>query len=190
VAEFFPGFLTEETGRGARYGVVLTTIDHREQLAQQRREKIKAFANNDASEELQMSWEQLAPVMAALSGGPAVKCFVNIPNQGQISNIPLEVTVECVAEIDLLGVRPLAVGDLPYPAYAAVAPHVARQELIVEAAVTGQREPALAALTTDPLVRDPETAVPMLDEFLVANAKFMPSEFLGHGVDFNPIRES
>jgi alpha-galactosidase len=190
VAEFFPGFLTEEAEQGARYGVVLTKIEHREELARQRREKIGAFANNEASEELQMSWEQLAPAMAALSGGPAIKSFVNIPNQGQISNLPSDVTVECVAEIDLLGVRPLAVGDLPYPTYAAVAPHVARQELIVEAALTGQREPALAALTTDPLVRDPETAEPMLDELLAANAKFMIPEFLGSNVTFKSITGS
>ena len=55
-------------------------------------------------------------------------------------------------------------------AYAAIAPHVARQELIVEAALAGQREPALAALAADPLVRDPATVEPMLDELLAANA--------------------
>ena len=93
-----------------------------------------------------------------------------------------------MAEIDSLGVRPLAVGALPYPAYAAVAPHVARQELIVEAVLTGKREPALAALTTDPLVRDPETASPMLDELLTANAKFMKPEFMGREVTFKAIK--
>jgi len=66
-------------------------------------------------------------------------------------------------------VRPLAVGALPHAAYAVIAPHVARQELIVEAALTNQRAPALAALATDPLVRDPATVEPMLDELLEAN---------------------
>lgn len=51
-------------------------------------------------------------------------------------------------------------------------PNVARQELIVEAALTNQREPALAALATDPLVRDPATVEPLLDELLKANAAF------------------
>jgi alpha-galactosidase/6-phospho-beta-glucosidase family protein len=187
VAEFLPGFLTEEAERGARYGVVLTTVDHRQELARQRRVGIEAFVNENAPEELKMSFEQLAPVMAALSGGPPVNCFVNIPNQGQISNLPLESTVECVAQIDALGVRPLAVGELPYPAYAAIAPHVARQELIVEAALTGRRQPALAALTTDPLVHDPEIAKPMLDELLAANAKFMTPDYLGQQVTFKAI---
>ena len=63
-----------------------------------------------------------------------------------------------------------------------IAPHVARQELIVEAALTGRRELALAALATDPLVRDPVTVTPMLDELLAANARFMNPDFLGDTV--------
>lgn len=171
VAEFFSSFLNEETDRGGRYGVVLTTVDHREMLAAYRRTRIEAFVDG-AVEEMKMSNEQMAPVMAALSGGPPARCFVNIPNQGQISNLPANVTVECVAEIDSLGVRPISVGALPYPAYSVVSSHVARQELIVEAALTGHRASALAALTTDPLLRDLETAGPMLDDLLAANASF------------------
>ena len=178
VAEFFSGFLSEEAGRGGRYGVVLTTVDHRELLAAQRRTRIEALADG-AAQEMKMSHEQLAPVMAALSGGPPARCFVNIPNQGQISNLPADVTVECVAEIDALGVRPIATGPLSWPAYSVLSAHVARQELIVEAALTGNKAAALAALATDPLLRDLETAGPMLDALLAANASF--------GVPLNPL---
>ena len=90
----------------------------------------------------------------------------------QIDNLPREAVVEGVAEVSSLGVRPLATGSLPYAAWAVIAPHVARQELIVEAALTGRREPAMAALATDPLLRDPAAAEPMLDELLAANAAF------------------
>ena len=121
---------------------------------------------------MKKSHEQLAPVMAALVGGPQARCVVNIPNQGQISNLPADVTVECVAEIDALGVRPISVGALPYPVYAVISSHVARQELIAEAALTGKKAPALAALATDPLLRDMETAGPMLEALLAANGSF------------------
>jgi alpha-galactosidase/6-phospho-beta-glucosidase family protein len=113
-----------------------------------------------------------------------------VPNRGQIDDLPRDAVVECIAEIDALGVRPLAVGALPHAVYAAIAPHVARQELIVEAALTGCRAPALAALATDPLVRDPATVEPMLDELLAANAEFMGPEFMGEGVTFNAINSS
>ena len=175
VAEFFSGFLTEANEYGSHYGVVLTKISHREPLAARRRAQIEQFVKNDASEQLQASDEQLAPVMAALTGGPAHQFVVNIPNAGQIDNLPRDAVVECIAEIDALGVRPLVTGPLPAAAYAAVAPHVARQELIVEAALTGQNEPALAALATDPLVHNPATVKSLLDELLAANAKFAGS---------------
>jgi alpha-galactosidase/6-phospho-beta-glucosidase family protein len=168
VTEFIPGFLTETSERGRRYGVVLTTVDQREEMARVRRAQIERFVGGEP-EKLQRTQEQLVPVMAALAGGPAGQFIVNVPNKGQIDNLPREAVVECIAEVDSLGVRPLAVGALPHAAYAAIAPHVARQELIVEAALTNQRGPALAALATDPLVRDPATVEPLLDELLEAN---------------------
>lgn len=172
VAEFIPGFLSEANERGRRYGVVLTTVDQREEMAQLRRAKLERFVGGQP-QQLQGSTEQIAPVMAALAGGPAGKFIVNVPNEGQIDNLPRDAVVECIAEVSSLGVRPLAVGPLPHAAYAVIAPHVARQELIVEAALTGRREPALAALATDPLVPDPATVEPMLDGLLEANAAFM-----------------
>jgi alpha-galactosidase len=171
VAEFMPGFLTNTSERGRRYGVVLTTVDQREEMACLRRAQIERFVDGQP-EELQRSTEQLASVMAALAGGPAGRFIVNVPNQGQIDNLPREAVVECIAEVTSLGARPLAVGSLPHAAYAVIAPHVARQELIVEAALTNRREPALAALATDPLVPDPAAVKPLLNELLEANAAF------------------
>ncbi|HSR33640.1 MAG TPA: hypothetical protein VLY63_23995 [Anaerolineae bacterium] len=172
VAECIPGFLSEEHERGRRYGILLTTVDQREEMAAMRRAEVERLVAGQ-SQLLQQSTEQLAPLLAALAGGPAGKFIVNVPNEGQIDNLPRDAVVECIAEIDALGVRPLAVGPLPHAAYAVIAPHVARQELIVEAALTGRREPALAALATDPLVPDPGVVEPMLDELLKANAAFM-----------------
>jgi len=171
VAEFFAGFLSEASERGQRYGIVLTTIEHRLELARQRRAWVERFVAGEPAE-LPFSGEQMAPVMAALAGGPPGRFIVNVPNVGQIDNLPRSAVVESLAMVDALGVHPLAVGDLPPAAYGVLAPHVARQELIVEAALTGQREPALAALATDPLLPDPAMARPLLAELLAANAEF------------------
>jgi alpha-galactosidase/6-phospho-beta-glucosidase family protein len=172
VAEFVPGYLSDENERGRRYGILLTTVDQREEMARLRRAEVERFVGGQP-DELQRSTEQLAPVMAALAGGPAGRFIVNVPNEGQIDSLPRQAVVECIAEISSLGVQPQAVGSLPQAAYAVIAPHIARQELIVEAALTNHREPALAALATDPLVRDPGVVEPMLDELLEANAAFM-----------------
>jgi alpha-galactosidase len=168
VAEFFPGFLTDANERGNRFGVVLTTVDQRLELARQRRLRHEKFVEGGA-EDLSPTDEQLTHVMAALAGGPTGRFIVNVPNVGQIDNLPREATVECIAHIDTSGVRPLTGGELPLAASGVIASHVARQELIVEAALTGQRAPALAALTTDPLVPNPTIAESLLNELWEAN---------------------
>jgi alpha-galactosidase len=173
VAEFFAGFLTEPTQLGEKYGVILTTIDHRTELMNQRREALEAYVAGTAPQEWTLSDEQLAPVMTALIGGPAGEFVINIPNQGQINNLPSDVVVECSASVDGRGVHPHALGAIPAAARGVIAGHVARQELIVESALTGKREPALAALATDSLVTDPSTIGQMLDEMIQANAQFL-----------------
>jgi alpha-galactosidase/6-phospho-beta-glucosidase family protein len=175
VAEFFSCFLTEESDYGRRYGVLLTNVDQREEMARLRRASVEAFVEG-APQKLEHSDEQLARVMAALVGGPPGRFVVNVPNQGQIENLPFDAVVECMAEIDGSGVHPLTSGPVPYAIQDVLAGHVTRQELIVEAALTGCREPALSALTTDPLVRDPLIGGRMLDELLDANAHAIDSD--------------
>ncbi len=136
-----------------RYGIRLTTVEQRQTLAQRRRAQIERFADGESTPPPR-SGEQLAAIIAALAGGTPGRFVVNVLNIGQIDNLPRAATVECIAEVDGLGVRPLAVGALPLAAHAAIAPHVARQEQIVEAALGGGRELALAALSSDPLLRD------------------------------------
>jgi alpha-galactosidase len=172
VAEFFSGFLTEESGYGRRYGVLLTNVDQREEMARVRRRVVEDFVEG-VPQQMERSDEQLTLVMAALAGGPAGQFVVNVPNRGQIDSLPRDAVVECGAQIDALGVHPLAVGPMPDAVQGVLAGHVARQELIVGAALSGRREPALAALATDPLVRDPATVEPMLDELLAANAPYI-----------------
>ncbi len=175
VAEFFPGFLSDAAQRGLAYGILLTRIEQREAIFRERRAQIERFVAGE-SLELQPSEEQLTGVIAALAGGPAGRFIVNVPNLGQIDpqSIPRDAVVECMARVDALGVHPEVTGALPTAARAIIAPHVARQELIVQAALTGDKHAALAALITDPLVPDPAKAASLLDELLAANAPYVP----------------
>lgn len=173
VAEFFPGYLIDASGLGERYGVLLTTIDHRQDLMNQRRQDLEDYNDGKKPQEWALSDEQLAPIMAALYGGPAGEFVINIPNQGQITDLPHDAVVECSAYIDGRGVHPFAMGGLPGTVKGIIGGHVARQELIVSAALTDNKELALAALTADPLVTDPSTASAMLEKLMIANQKFL-----------------
>jgi 6-phospho-beta-glucosidase len=51
----------------------------------------------------------------------------------------------------------------------------AYEMLAIEAARTGRRSVALRALLTNPLVREWEIAVPLLDELIAANRPYLPA---------------
>jgi 6-phospho-beta-glucosidase len=69
-------------------------------------------------------------------------------------------------------------GDSPPPELLAVVePHVLRQEMTVECALTGDWEQALAILATDPLVQDLGRTRQMLRELLEANRQYLPQFF-------------
>ena len=51
----------------------------------------------------------------------------------------------------------------------------AYEVLTIEAARTGRRDVALRALLANPLVRQWDLAVPLLDEILAANSKHLPA---------------
>jgi len=52
---------------------------------------------------------------------------------------------------------------------------VTRQELIVDAALTGKREFALAVLSSDPLIIDQAIVISLLDDLLVSHSTFVMS---------------
>jgi alpha-galactosidase len=172
IVEFLHGFLTEKTGYGAAYGIRPTRVESREELLRRRR-VIAADIAAGGPVDISRSNEQLVSIISALMGGPPGRFVVNIPNEGQIRNLARDAVVECSAEVSARGIKPVAIGKLPGAAEAIIAPHVARQELIVDAALARDRSPALAALMTDPLIQDPATVEPMLEDLLAANQHFL-----------------
>ena len=77
------------------------------------------------------------------------------------------------------GAYAVSVGALPPGVLNTLQPHVVNQELIVDAALTGDRQLALQAMVNDPLVRDFRTAPQLLDELLLAQAEFCRSSKYG-----------
>jgi alpha-galactosidase len=102
---------------------------------------------------------------------------VVIKNRGAIPNLPFDAVVEVSAVVGGYGIHPVHVGPLPEPIAANLRQHVDVFELVVEAALTGDRKIALDALLLDAqtaaVLTPPETGK-MLDEMLAAEAEFLP----------------
>jgi alpha-galactosidase len=178
LAEFFPGFLTDRTHQGADYGVQLTRIAHRRQQVATARAAVQAAISGDMPP-LTRSPEATADIVSAVANGRSVRTIANLPNSGQIDNLPRGAVVETLAEISSAGAQPLTVGPLPLGVLSTLEPHVLNQEMLALAALNGDRQLALQAMVNDPLVPDFPTARAMLDELLVGHEAYLP-QFARH----------
>jgi alpha-galactosidase/6-phospho-beta-glucosidase family protein len=173
LAEFFPYFLTDATRQGADFGVQLTRISHRERQVEAAREAVHAAIAGELPP-LARSPEATADIVSAVANGRSVRTIVNLPNTGQIDNLPRGAVVETLAEITSAGAQPLTVGPLPPGVLSTLEPHVVNQEMIAQAALEGDRRLALQAMVNDPLVHDLEKARAILDGLLAAHEQYLP----------------
>ncbi len=174
LAEFFPYFLDEASRHGAAWDVRLTTIEHRRAMGEAARARTRAWIDGSAEIPLERSEEEVADIIAAVANGKTHRAVVNLPNKGQVANLPHDAVVETLGTIGPAGAHGIGVGDLPPGVLTTVLPHVLNQELIVDAALTGDRTLALQALLADPLTRHFQTAPIMLDELMHAHAAYLP----------------
>jgi alpha-galactosidase len=173
LAEFFSCFLTDATHQGTDYGVQLTRIAHRQEQVSSARAAVHAVLGGQPLG-LTRSPEATADIVSAVANGRSVRTIVNLPNTGQIDNLPRGAVVETLAEITSAGAQPLGVGKLPLGVLSTLEPHVLNQEMIAQAALEGDRRLALQAMFADPLVPDLPTAGALLDDLLAAHADYLP----------------
>ena len=113
-------------------------------------------------------------VIAAIVGDKRELFTVNLPNTGQIANLPRGEIVEGPAVVGAFGAQPIAVGDLPETVLPMTEILARTRKLAVDAALSGDRERLLAALMSDPLVDSITKAKPMMEEMLAAQAQWLP----------------
>jgi alpha-galactosidase len=177
IAEFFPFFLSDEAERGKKYRVTRTTIQERYDWLREARtfvEDVLADRLDPAPYLYHPSEEAAAPIIAALTTGGQYQGIMNLPNQGQIANLPSDIVVETFGIVSSSGARGIAAGPIPAGIHTILTKHIENQEMIVTAAQTGDRKLALQALANDPLITDLSTVGQMLDELLTANRAHLP----------------
>lgn len=180
LVEFFPTFLQGQDNV-TRYGLVRTSIADRERYYANARARIERLLSGEEKLEIQEATDvvgerqsdDIAAWIVALRGGQPVEDNLNAPNLGQVPELPRGAIVETRGVLDGSGFHPL-VSPLPQALVPVVLPHVAREELTVEAALEGSFEKALAVLASDPLLMGIENARPMLEELLAANRDWLP----------------
>ncbi len=116
-------------------------------------------------------------IMNAVVSGDPVRVSGNLPNRGLIDNLPEACVVETSMMVDGDGLQPEAVGVLPTQCAALCRTNINVQELVVEGALTGDREAVKHACMLDPLTASVCTLdqiSDMVDELFAAEAAWLP----------------
>ena len=179
LAEFCPGdwyLESPEQVREWKFG--LTTVSWRKNDLKERLEKSRKLISGEIPFEIKMTGEEGVNQMRALLGLGDLITNVNIPNLGQIPNMPIGAVVETNAVFRADSVTPVFAGELPKEIYPLISRITSEQELIVEAGAKRDLEIAFRAFTVDPLVRLPVSAARRLFDEMVENTKEYLAEYL------------
>ena len=98
----------------------------------------------------------------------------NLPNEGQISNLPQNAIVETPVYVDGAGIHPVHVGPLPEPVAELCRRELMVAQLGIDAAVEGSYEKALQCLLLDPVITDMHVARNILDDYLKTYKEHLP----------------
>lgn len=118
--------------------------------------------------------EAAAALVTSLLTGDGALHYVNVRNRGLVAGLAGDDVVEVPATVDRDGAHPLPVPPLAPELLGLVQAVTAYEVLAGEAARTGDRTTALRALVANPLVRQWDAAVAVLDALLEANRDLLP----------------
>lgn len=179
ICEFLPWYLTQDTVKIEKYKLERTFIKQRREWKQKGRERLEALIAGHVKVSDKRSRETAANIIGAFATNREFIDVVNLPNEGQIPNLPKGSVVETLGVINSVGFTPLTSGVLPEQILNLQLPHVSNQDLIVEAGLEGDMEKAFYALYNDPLCS--HLTIPEIKEMgmrlLKTHERFLPQFF-------------
>lgn len=179
MCEFFGRYLAPDRTRLKPYRIVRTFISERRKRRRGLIKRVRDLAAGKRPLDINPSRETASDIMAARWEGKDFVDVMNLPNAGQIPNVPHGPVVETPGLVNAMGFTPITACALPNPILNVMMPHILNQELIVEAGLEGDWPKADQALINDPLCA--HLPVPRIKEMgrklLEANKEHLPQFF-------------
>jgi len=180
VVEFFPQFFHDGKYLGKTMGVdtfsVEGTIEHGDKIFSEMRET--ALSPDPLSDgffdQISGEHEQAIQILRSLRSGERNVYSVNLPNAGQVPDLPTDAVLESPALTDGGRLRPLGQRPLSPAIAGTLATRLQWTETVVEAALEGSRDKFIQALIIDGWVTSLDTATQLADELLEAQAEYLP----------------
>lgn len=153
LAEFCEGkwYMSSPEAVG-NWGFGLTSVKWRKLDMEARLKRSERLRNKEEEVKLQGTGEEGVRQIRAILGLDSFVTNVNIPNRGQIPNLPLGAVVETNAVFQDGSVTPVMAGEVPANIYPLVARVCAEQEAVSKAIAERDVEAIFQAFANDPLV--------------------------------------
>ena len=179
LAEFVAPWYTRdpETVRKWKFG--LTPVSWRKEDLKRRLQRSKDLADGTETVELKPSGEEGHLLLKALLGLGDLISNVNIPNRGQIPNLPLGSVVETNAVFGLNRIEPVYTGPVPGNILPLIARHVYNQENTLRAALHCDRKLGFTTFMNDPQLAcvSPEDGRKLFDDMLENQRTWLPDRW-------------
>lgn len=177
LAEFCPGkwYLSDPQETLDRWKIKLTTVAWRKKDLQERVALTHDIIEGRQPLKIEKTGEEGVNQMAALAGLGSYVTNVNLPNKGQIPNLPYDAVVETNAYFSGNNVTPLFAGAIPDDINHLVIRHTYNQEECVRAVLVGDYERVFKVFLNDPNVNLPvDKARELFDRMLFNTKEYLP----------------
>ena len=176
LAEFTAPWYTRDPETVASWKFGLTTVDWRVDDLARRMKRSDDLISGEEKLDLTPSGEEGHLLLKAVLGLGDLVSNVNIPNRGQIPNLPLGAVVETNALFGQNRIEPVMAGAMPSNILPLVARHVYNQENTLRAALTCDRKLGFSTFLNDPQLASarPEDARKLFDDMLEAQRDYLP----------------
>lgn len=150
LAEFVAPWYTRDPETVRSWMFSLTPVSWREQDLKERLARSDRLISGDEEPDLKPSGEEGHLLIKALLGLGDMISNVNVPNRGQIPDLPLGAVVETNASFGMNRIDPLFAGATPRSILPLLARHVLNQENALAAALNCDRKLGFTTFMNDP----------------------------------------
>ncbi len=129
---------------------------------------------NDYLQRIGGEQEQAIEMIETIRRDEAKVYSANVPNSGQVPNLPVDAVIECPCLFDVRGVHPIHQPPLAPGLAGTLATRFQWVETIVDAGLEGSRDKFIQALLLDGACKRLDVAASLADDLLAAQAEYLP----------------
>ena len=185
ICEFVPGFQAKGGYYGKTFGLdgghdfegYARSWDRVfEDMADQAygRKPLEKIRDNEAGETFRDEDLFIDVLLATLGDSDPIERTVNLPNKGQVSNLPYGAVLESTALVNSAGFHPLSFGEIPVGIMAIMQRILGAQALTVEASLKADRKLAVQAFMADLTAVKKADAEKLVDCILETHKDYLP----------------